>query len=70
MRRRGTQVRDGFLERVAAIIKGQQGLLAKAASSAGVSTVEAGLGLRTAFSIVVRLRHLATVLGVDIETGG
>ena len=35
-----------------------------AASSAGVSTVEAGLGPRTASSVLVRRRHLRTVLGL------
>ena len=35
-----------------------------AASSAGVSTVEAGLGPRTASSVVVRPRHLATVFSL------
>ena len=34
------------------------------ASSAGVRTVEAGLGPRTAFTVLVRLHHLVTFFGL------
>lgn len=71
--RRATQVRDGFLERVEAIIKGQQGLLAKQGDGRFFSRHEHGGGGFGAAHGLFR-RGTATLLGhrfgVDTETDG
>lgn len=73
VQRQATQVRDSFLERVEAIIEGQQGLLAKQNDGRFFSQREhGGGGFEAAHGLF--LRGTATPLdhrfGVDTETGG
>jgi len=73
VQRRATQVRDGFLKRVEAIIKGQQGLLAKQDDGGFFRRREHGGGRFGAAHGLFR-RGTATPLGhrfgIDTETGG